>query len=107
LVLRGKIPELVSVIAGNAITLGGMLAMLNGIYIFSGRRLNWRIPLALIGILIVNHTYFTLVHNSLAYRWVVMAGLIAITKAWPSRPFGASANATAIWAPQRSPCPTR
>lgn len=80
IVLRDKIPEGLSVVGGNAAILGGLLTMLNGLYIFADRKLDWRIPASFLAVVLANHSYFTLVDNSLTHRWLVMAALIAAVK---------------------------
>ncbi|WP_156302886.1 GGDEF domain-containing protein, partial [Methylogaea oryzae] len=79
-VLRDRIPDLLSIVGGSATIMSGLLIMLNGLYVFADRKLDWRIPAALLSVVLVNNSYFSLIDNSMTYRWLVTACVIATIK---------------------------
>lgn len=68
LVLRGVVPDLVSIVVANVLIIGGAMLLLNGLQRFVGRVESHRHNLVMLAVFTVVHAYFAFVHPILAVR---------------------------------------
>lgn len=94
--VRGALPELVTTVVANLVTLTGLLLNHEGLRRFAGARWpRWRSPLWLLLPLAAGSTWFTVVDPSVQGRILVFTGSAAIGCAWIAADLVRSAEATA------------
>lgn len=74
---RDVLPDVVSVIAGNIMSIVGLLIALHGIRIFFARPGRVRFNVAIIAIYLLTALYYVVVENSVAMRIVLISSLVA------------------------------
>jgi diguanylate cyclase (GGDEF)-like protein len=80
--LRGRIPDLASVVLGNSLLVGGFLVQLVGACAFAGMAPPRRLLGALVILTVPGHAYFHYVDPSFVARWWIMGLAIAAQAAW-------------------------
>jgi diguanylate cyclase (GGDEF)-like protein len=80
--LRGRIPDLASVVLGNSLLVGGFLVQLVGVCAFAGMAPPRRLLGALVILTVPGHAYFHYVDPSFVARWWIMGLAIAAQAAW-------------------------
>lgn len=82
LMLRGRIPELPSIVLGNTCLLGGFLLMLRGTCAFAATRAPSRLMAALVLAVAGGSLYFHVVDPSYAARWWILGPAAAAASLW-------------------------
>lgn len=96
--LRGELPELVTTVVANLITLSGLLLNHEGLRRFAGAPWSpWRSPLWLLLPLATGSTWFTVVDPSVQGRILVFTGCAAIGCGWIAADLARSAEAKAAY----------
>lgn len=81
--MRGELPEVVTTVLANLVTLGGLLLNHEGLRRFAGARWPaWRSPLWLLLPLAIGSTWFTLIDPSVHGRILVFTGCAALGCGW-------------------------
>jgi len=100
IVLRGTVPDWVSIIIGNILIVSGVIMLYEGLARFMQQRIAQTHNVVLLAVFAVVHAYFTLVHPNLAAREInVSVGLLVICAqcAWLLLRQGQSGLSAAHW----------
>ena len=76
--LRGAVPDLVSVVVANSLSVSGAIVVWNGIRVFNARRPRWAAALVALPLLAVALAYWTYAENDLAIRIIIVNGTLAV-----------------------------
>jgi signal transduction histidine kinase len=75
--LRGAIPDLLSIVVANALTVASLAAFWNGIRQFNGKDVHWRAPVVAIAAAVAFLAHRTYVEDDFFARVVVMTAVLA------------------------------
>lgn len=75
--LRGRIPDLLSIVLANGCLVGAQVLMLRGSCAFAGTPMPWRWSLSALAVQLAGFAWFTYVDPSLRARWWLLGGASA------------------------------